>query len=99
MPQLPESVRRSIHRFSFWVANRSVGHPILDGIDYSVIFEEPSALQIAYAVFCNNLDVDSLGHVTNAKYAERRAAEWIRSYCQPGYVVDPPFEEGECDLA
>jgi hypothetical protein len=75
-----------------------VGLTILEGVDYSVIFEEPSALQIAYAVFCNNLEFDDAGTVSNAKYAERRAAQWIRTYCDPGYKVEPPFGDDECDL-
>lgn len=80
------AVRNAIHQFAFWVANRSVGKPVLDGVDYAVIFEEPSAaMQTAFAVFANVLEVDAAGDVTNKKAAERRAAQWIREYC---YVAD-----------
>jgi hypothetical protein len=98
MPRLSESVSHSIRQFSFWIANRSVGDPLLDGIDYSCIFEEPSALEQAYAIFANTLELDEHGVVLNAKHAERRAAQYIRSYVQSDYVVVPPFEDWEVCL-
>ena len=98
MPRLSNSVSHAIRQFSFWIANRSVGHPPLDGIDYSCIFEEPSALEQAYAIFANTLELDDHGTVTNEKHAERRAAQFILSYVQPGYVVEPPFEDWEVHL-
>jgi hypothetical protein len=75
-----------------------VGHPLLDRIDYSCIFEEPSALEQAYAIFMNVLEVDATGQVLNAKHAERRAAQYIRSYVDKGYVVEPPLEDWEVHL-
>lgn len=99
MAQLNVSVRSAIRQFSLWVANRSVGKPILDGVDYSCIFEEPSAMEAAFSVFLNVLELDDRGNVTNAKAAERRAAQWIRSYCDRGYEPEPPFEPWEVELA
>ena len=98
MPRLSESVSHAIRQFSFWIANRSVGHPLLDGIDYSCIFEEPSALEQVYAIFANTLELDERGVVLNEKHAENRAAQFIRRYVQPGYVVEPPFEDWEVHL-
>lgn len=99
MAKLSLSVRSAIRQFSYWVANRSVGRPILDGIDYSCIFDgEPSAMEQAFAIFVNVLEVDERGLVTNAKIAERRAAQYIRSYCDPAYEVQPPFEPWETEL-
>jgi hypothetical protein len=86
MPRLSESVSHAIRQFSFWIANRSVGHPLLEGIDYSCIFEEPSALEQAHAIFANTLELDEGGLVQNERHAERRAAQFIRSYLQPDYV-------------
>jgi hypothetical protein len=80
------------------LANGSVGHPLLEGIDYSCIFREPSALEAAMAIYANVLRVNESGQVLNARGAEGRAAQWIRSYVQPGYVVDPPFENWETAL-
>jgi hypothetical protein len=98
MAKLSKSVRSSIHQFAYWVANKSVGNPLLEGVDYSCIFEEPSAMQAAFAIYSNVLEVDETGRVLNAKDAERRAAQEIRRYCDPGYVVTPPFEPWEVEL-
>jgi hypothetical protein len=98
MAKLSRFVRGSVRQFAYWVANGSVGHPLLDGVDYRCIFEEPSAFEAAFAVFCNNLEVDAEGVVTNFKAAERRAAEHIREYCDPGYTADPPFADWEVEL-
>jgi hypothetical protein len=77
MPKLSHSVSGAVRLFSFWVANRSVGHPLLEGIDYSCIFEEPSALEQVYAIFMNVLEVDGEGSVTNAAHAQKRAAQYM----------------------
>lgn len=98
MPRLSHDVRHAIRLFSFWIANRTVGRPLLDGHDYGCVFEEPSALEQAYAIFANVLEVDDEGGVCNAKAAELRAAQYIRRYVDAGYVVEPPFEEWEVAL-
>lgn len=98
MPKLSHSVSGAVRLFSFWVANRTVGLPLLEGVDYSCIFEEPSALEMTYAIFINVLELDEEGVVLNAKHAEHRAAQCIRSYVERGYVVEPPFEDWETSL-
>jgi hypothetical protein len=98
MPKLSDSVSRALRTFSFWLANGTVGYPLLEGIDYSCIFVEPSALELTYAIFANVLRFDENGQVLNAKYAEKRAAQWVRSYVNRNYIVDPPFEECEVCL-
>jgi hypothetical protein len=98
MAKLSHSASGAIRLFSFWLANRTVGLPLLEGIDYGCIFEEPSALEQTYAIFANVLELDVNGSVVNAKHAEHRAAQFIRSYVDDAYVVDPPFEDWEVAL-
>jgi hypothetical protein len=98
MPRLSASTSGAIRLFSFWLANRTVGLPLLEGIDYSCIFEEPSALEQTYAIFANVLELGADGKVVNAKHAEQRAAQFIRSYVDSSYTVDPPFEDWEVAL-
>lgn len=98
MPHLSHSVSGALRMFSFWLANRTVGLPLLEGIDYACIFSEPSALEQVYAIFANVLEIDGAGAVTNARQAERRAAQYIRSYVDPAYVVEPPFADWEVEL-
>jgi hypothetical protein len=33
-----------------------------------------------YAIFANVIELDEDGVVVNAKYADRRAAQWLRRY-------------------
>jgi len=49
-------------------------------------------------LFANNIKMDWSGRVLNEKYAEKRAAQYIREYCDPTYVADPPIEEWEREL-
>ncbi len=97
MPKLSASFSGALRTFSFWVANGTVGYDVLSGIDYSRIFREPSALERVYAIFANNIELDDVGNVLNAKWAEHRAAQYIRQYVT-GLPVEPPFEGWEVEL-
>lgn len=98
--KLSRSFSGALRTFSYWIANGTVGYPLLEGIDYISVFrEEPSLLESAYAVFANNIELDENGTVLNAKYAEQRAAQYIRQYCDPTYIVEPSFADSdECEL-
>lgn len=98
MKKLSHSFSSALRTFSFWIANGTVGYPLLEGIDYSCIFHEPSMLEQAYAIFANVIEIDDDGNVLNAKYAEKRAAQFIRSYVDRNYVVEPPLEAWEVEL-
>lgn len=101
MAHLPASVRSECRFFAFYVGNRTLSAEIIGDFDY-LDPSDPglgSALEQAFAIFVNVLDVDLDGHVTNAAAAHRRAAQYLRSYCDPSYVVVPPFEEWETELA
>ena len=95
-PQISGAVRR----FAYWFAHGTLGHPLLDGIDYldDTLKEESSFAEMAFAIFMNNLNLNEAGDVTNYRYCERRAAQYIRCYFDPGYVVEPPFEPWELEL-
>jgi hypothetical protein len=79
------------------MANKSVGHPLLEGIDYSRIFEEGSTLEQVYAIYANVLEFDESGQVVNGRYAERRAAQFILRHIT-GRPEEPPFEPWEVAL-
>lgn len=91
--RLSHSFSGALRRFSYWIANGTVGYPLLEGIDYiSVFSDEPSLLETAYAVFANNIEMDENGTVLNEHYAQQRAAQYIRQYCDPAYTPDPSFD-------
>jgi hypothetical protein len=98
MAKLNPSVSAAIRQFSYWLANRSMGLPLLENLDYSCIFNEPSTLEKTYAIFVNLLEVDQDGRVTHAKAAEHQATQFIRSYIDPSYAVLPSFEDWEIAL-
>ncbi|MEO7692077.1 MAG: hypothetical protein ABIS51_22525 [Sphingomonas sp.] len=97
MVKLSSQFSGALRTFAFWIANGSVGHPLLEGIDYTCIFEEPSALEQAFAIFANVIELNENGDVLNAKWAERRAAQYIRQYVT-GEAPEPPLEDWETDL-
>lgn len=91
--KVSKSLSGAIRQFSFWLANGSVGYPLLEGVDYISVFrEEPSLLESVYAIFINNIEMDDTGTVLNAKYAEKRAAQYIRQYCDRNYIAIPTFD-------
>jgi hypothetical protein len=60
--------------------------------------KEPSAIEQAYAIFANVLEIDENGKVTNLKHAEKRATDYLRSYCDRSFRPEPPFEDWEVAL-
>jgi hypothetical protein len=97
LPKLSHDFSGALRTFAFWIANGSVGHPLLEDIDYSCIFSEPSAFEQTFAIFANVIELDDDGKVLNAKLAERRAAQFIHSYVT-GSAVEPGFEDWEVAL-
>lgn len=100
MTQLPEDVRASLRFFAFFLANDTIDVDLLEGIDYRpALMQYGSALEMAFAIFTNILEIDEEGRVTNDALAQERVAQWIRHYCDPSYYVEPPFEPWETELA
>jgi ferredoxin len=54
-------------------------------------------LKLCTTVWANVLELDDDGNVLNAKYAENRAAQYIREY-MTGERAELPFEAWECAL-
>jgi hypothetical protein len=94
--KLSDSFSGELRSLSYWIANG--GYPLLEGVDYSSIFEEPSALERVYAIFANVIEMDENAIVINSAQAAIRAAQYIKSYIDPNYIVDPPFEDWETML-
>ncbi len=42
--------------------------------------------------------MDENGQVLNARYTQKRATDYLRAYCDPGFKVDPPYEDWETEL-
>lgn len=99
MIRLPEDVRSSLRFFAFYLANGTVDMELLADVDYRPeLMRYGSDLERVFAIFSNVLEVDEEGNVTNHDVAQRRAAQWIRRFCDPSYEVVPPFEGWEIEL-
>lgn len=69
------------------------------GVNYLELYgEEPSAIEQVFAICANVIELDENGNVLNAKYAEKRATDYLRAYCDPTFQVEPPYEEWEVKL-
>jgi hypothetical protein len=95
--KLSNSFSGALRTFTYFIASGS--HYQLQGVDYLKLFgEEPSAIEQVFAIYVNVLELDKNGVVLNAKYAEKRAVDYIRSYCDSNFKVDPPYQDWEIEL-
>ncbi|MEU6645030.1 hypothetical protein ABZ863_21045 [Saccharomonospora sp. NPDC046836] len=100
MQQIPEGVRGAIRFFAFFVGNGTLDQDVLSDVDdyRPALFKFGSALEKVFAVYTNVLEYDEAGMPTNDDWAAHRAAQWIRSYLDHDYEVEPPFEDWEVEL-
>lgn len=95
--KLGDSFSGALRTFAYFMSSGS--HYMLDGVDYISLYgNEPSAIERVYAIFANVLELDENGRVQNFVHAQKRATDSLRQYCDPTYVVDPPFEDWEIAL-
>ncbi|WP_291728322.1 hypothetical protein [Bernardetia sp.] len=95
--KLSHSFSGALRTFAYFMASGT--HYNLEGIDYINLYgTEPSAIEKTFAIFANVIEIDEEGTVLNAKYAEKRATDYIRSYYDSSFEVSPPYEEWETDL-
>ncbi len=90
----------AIRTFAGWVAGGTVGHPMLEGINYwDELQDSPSQMETCFAIFANVLELDNAGQPVNARYAERRAATWLYKYCTGSWPNgEPELEPWEVQL-
>jgi len=95
--KLSESFSGALRTFAYFMASGT--HHMLKDVDYLQLYgSDPSAIEKAFAIYANVIELDENGQVLNAKYAEKRATDYIKQYCSLDYVVEPPFEDWELEL-
>ncbi|MDF1745983.1 MAG: hypothetical protein P1V19_19950 [Gimesia sp.] len=95
--KLSNAFSGALRTFSYFMASGT--HYMLEDVDYLDLYgEEPSAIEMVFAIFANVLELDENGEVLNFTYAQKRATDYLKSYCDPGYEVSPPYEEWETAL-
>ena len=69
------------------------------GVDYLSLYgEEPSAIEMVFAIYINVLELDEEGNVLNNTYAQQRATDYLKQYCLNDYTVEPEYENWEIEL-
>lgn len=99
-------MRSALRFFTYYYANQTLGFVSgvseLSGKDYlDTMNEMPSNVEMMYAIFANNIEMDAEGTVTNFDHSVKRAAQFVASCLyNPNhpYVVEPPFEDWEVAL-
>jgi hypothetical protein len=95
--KIGNSFSGALRTFAYFMASGTQN--TLKGIDYITLYgEEPSAFEMVFAIYANVIELDEKGQVLNAKYAEKRATDYLRSYCDSSFVIDPPYEDWEIEL-
>jgi len=95
--KLSNSFSGALRTFAYFMASGS--HYMLEDVDYLSLYgNDPSAIEIAYAIFANVLELDAYGRVLNATHAQKRATDYIRAYCDREFEISPPLEDWEIRL-
>ena len=95
--KLGDSFSGALRTFAYFLASGTQN--TLEGVDYLPLFgSDPSAIEMVFAIYANVIQLDDLGRVVNAKYAEKRATDYLRAYLDHNYIVEPPYEDWETDL-
>ena len=95
--KLSNSFSGALRTFAYFMASGT--QYTLEGIEYLPLYgEEPGAFEMVFAIYANVIEMDENGNVLNAKYAEKRATDYLRSYCDPSFEVSPPYEDWEIEL-
>jgi hypothetical protein len=95
--KLGASFSGTLRTFAYFMASGT--QYTLEGVDYVPLYgSQPSAIEQVFAIFANVLELDESGQVLNAHYAQKRATDYLRAYCDPSFTVDPPYEDWETAL-
>jgi hypothetical protein len=95
--KLSNSFSGALRTFAYFISSGT--HDMLNGVDYIPLYgKEPSAIEQVYAIFANVLELDEKGQVLNPQYAQKRATDYLRAYCDRSFKVDPPYEDWELAL-
>jgi hypothetical protein len=100
MAPISEGLRAELRFFAFYLANQTLYVDEFGDLGeyWPSSADTGSALEMIFSVFMNNLDIGPDGQPMNSDHATRRAAQYIRQYCQGGTEADPPFEDWQTEL-
>ena len=95
--KLSNSFSGALRKFAYFLSSGT--HYMLKDVNYISLYgNEPSAIEQVFAIYANVIEMEENGNVTNAEYAEKRATDYLRSYCDPNFKVTPEYEDWEVAL-
>ena len=95
--KLSEDFSGALSTFAYFMASGT--HYMLKDVDYLSLYgSEPSAIEQVFAIFANVIELNERGEVTNFTYAQRRATDYLKRYCNAQFKVEPPYEDWELEL-
>jgi hypothetical protein len=95
--KLSHAFSGALRTFAYFLSSGT--HYLLEDLDYLSLYgDEPSAIEMVYAIYVNVLELDEEGELLNHNYAEKRATDYLRAYLDPAFTVDPPYEDWETAL-
>ncbi|SHJ55114.1 hypothetical protein SAMN04488007_0689 [Maribacter aquivivus] len=95
--KLSNSFKGSLRTFTYFMASGT--HSMLKGINYVELYgNEPSAIERVFAIYTNVIELDGNGIVINDEYAQKRATDYLHSYYDSTFIVQPQFEDWEIEL-
>ncbi len=95
--KLGNSFSGALRTFAYFMSSGTQN--TLEGVEYLSLYgKEPSAIEQVFAIYANVLELNEQGQIINAKYAEKRATDYLRQYCDRNFKVEPPYEEWEVAL-
>jgi hypothetical protein len=87
----------ALRTFAYFMASGT--HYMLEGVEYLDLYgSDPSAIEMTFAIFANVIELDGDGNVLNFTYAQKRATDYLKSYCNSSFEVSPPYEDWEMEL-
>lgn len=97
MKKLSNSFSGCLRTFAYFMASGT--HYNLKDIDYLSLYgEEPSVIEMVFAIYANVLELDDEGNVLNNAYAQKRATDFLKQYCLENFKVEPEYEDWEITL-
>jgi len=77
----------ALRTFAYFMTSGS--HYMIEDLDYVSLYgEDPSAIEMVYAIFANVIELDENGTVLNYRFAQKRATDYIPLYPIPSPEVE-----------
>ena len=103
---ISSSFKSALRFFTYYFFNNTLGFvsgvsELLEKNYVKKMVKKPTNMEMMYAIFSNNIKVDSNGKVLNFDAAVKRASQFVATCVakpKKPFVVEPEFEDWELEL-